>query len=441
MKPSRFNLFIETDDGNKLAFNTISAALAEVLPDKYPVIQKILSDPDSLDSDEEEELFHQLIAGKFLVDDQTDEISQLKVLNRTQRFGKKTLVLTIAPTLSCNFKCDYCFEGQTRSTMNEDTEKALLDFGERHLRRSEKLMITWFGGEPTLCLPTIERLQKSFQSLSSRYGVSVYPSGIVTNGYLLDKGMSERLRDAGIRNAQVTLDGPQEIHDSRRKLQSGEGTFERILDNLKESARNLSILLRINIDRENLDSGYDLVGILEKEGILPLVNVNFAQVTATEGACADVKDRCLSGQEFSATIVELYKRLLQRDFDKIAYPVLSSGAYCSADSDGAFVVSPTGDLFKCWEEISSDNEKSVGSVFSRKLEPFQEKNLNRFLSWDPFEKSGCLGCNILPICMGGCPNLGIKYGTREVGVCSSWKYNLKEMLHLKYLAEQNEERR
>jgi uncharacterized protein len=271
--------------------------------------------------------------------------------------------------------------------------------------------------------------------------VVFYPSSIVTNGYLLDKQMSERLKDLGIKEAQVTLDGPEKIHNSRRKLHSGKGTFEKILNNLKESTKNLSILIRINLDKDNLDSSYEVVEILEKEGILPWVNVYFGQVTPTDGVCADIKDRCLSGQEFSQKMVELYKKLLQRDFTKIVYPVLSSGGYCGADLDGSFVVSPAGDLFKCWEEVSSERKDSVGNIFTSELESFQRKNLNRFLAWDPFEKSRCLNCNILPLCMGGCPKSGIRYGTKEKGDCSSWRYNLKDMLWLKYLTEQNQERR
>ncbi len=421
-----------------LAFNSASTALAEISPDKYRAIQEILSSPGQLDSDEKRDLAGQLAAGKFLIPDHDDEMAELKVSNRAQRFGKDTFLLTIAPTLRCNFKCGYCYESQQPSTMNEETEKALLAFGERHLKRSQRLMITWFGGEPTLCLPIIERLQAGFRDLSSKHGVAVYPAGIVTNGYLLDAKTSQKLKDLGVRQAQVTLDGPRQVHDSRRKLHSGKDTFQRIIGNLKESAGNLSILVRINLDRRNAEHGYEVVEILEREGLLSSVNVYFAQVTATDGVCADVRDRCLSGREFSATVVELYKKLLADDFDKIAYPQSSSGGYCTADSDSSFVISPDGHLFKCWEEVSSDRSKSVGDVFSSELEPFQRRNLNRFLSWDPFEKEGCIDCNILPICKGGCPNAGMRHETEERGVCSSWKYNLKEMLYLKYLAEEKQ---
>jgi len=437
MKPSQFNIFIHLGDGRKLAFNSSTAALAEIDPDKYPVIEKILASPSQLDSDEEKELAHQLRLGKFLIEDETDEIAQLKVSNRMQRFGRDAFSLTVAPTLACNFKCDYCFESQEKITMNEDTEKALLNFSERYLKRSESLVLAWFGGEPTLCLPTIERLQKGFQELSSKHGVFFRSSSIVTNGYLLDKKMSERLRKLGIKEAQVTLDGPEKVHDSRRKLHSGKGTFGRIIDNLKDSSKILSILIRVNLDKENVDSGYEVVKILEKEGILPWVNLYFAQVSSSEGVCADLKDRCLSGQEFSSKVVELYEKLLQRNFNKIIYPVLSAGGFCGADSAFSFVVSPAGDLFKCWEEISSDRDNSVGNIFTSELEPYQKKNLNMYLSWDPFEKSECLSCNILPLCMGGCPHYGIKNGTKERGDCLPWKYNLKEMLWLKYLCEGN----
>jgi len=439
MRPSRFNIFIDIDGDKRLAFNSLTAALAEVLPDKYPLIQKIFENPDSLDSEEKKDLFHQLVQGKFLVEEGLDEIAQLKVQNRTQRFGNSTFFLTIAPTLACNFNCDYCFESQRKDKMNKETEKALYNFSQGYLKRAKELMLTWFGGEPTLCLPTIERLQKEFQELAAEYEVSFYPSSIITNGYLLNGRMAQTLKAVGVVQAQVTLDGPEKVHDSRRKLHSGKGTFKKILNNLAESGEILKIVVRINIDKENLDCASDVLEALEKQSILSKVNVYFAQVNPSEGICADMKDRCFSRKEFSFNLVRLYQKLMEKNFHDITYPLLAPGGHCGADSDSSFVVSPKGVLFKCWEEISIDEEKSVGNVFSSDLKLFQKKNLYRYLSWDPFEKSECLNCNILPICMGGCPHQGMKEKTKHKGHCSFWKYNLKEMLVLKYLCEQRKE--
>ncbi|MCM2273163.1 MAG: hypothetical protein NDJ18_11480, partial [candidate division Zixibacteria bacterium] len=148
MKPSRFNIFQESDSGATLAFNAASAALAEILPDKYPIIQRLMASPGSASTDEEKQYLTALIEGRYLVPAQMDELGALAVRNRRQRFGPSTFLLTIAPTLACNFRCDYCFEAQSNGRMDRDTEQALLKFAEPRVRRSESIFITWFGGEP-----------------------------------------------------------------------------------------------------------------------------------------------------------------------------------------------------------------------------------------------------------------------------------------------------
>jgi len=51
----------------------------------------------------------------------------------------------------------------------------------------------------------------------------------------------------------------------------------------------------------------------------------------------------------------------------------------------------------------------------------------------------CRECQILPICMGGCPYIALKEGMKDKGECIDWKYNLKEMLSLYYLKKKRRE--
>src|SRR5512140_3291306 len=108
MKPSRFNIFLQHENGSTLAFNSASAALAEIEPKNYPIIQRLLRDPSSVSNDEEKQYLGALIDGHYLIEDPIDELELLKVRNRRQRFGSTVVMMTIAPTLACNFRCDYC---------------------------------------------------------------------------------------------------------------------------------------------------------------------------------------------------------------------------------------------------------------------------------------------------------------------------------------------
>lgn len=439
MKPSRYNIFLRSKSGATLAFNSASAALAEILPDKYPIIQRLIDNPSSAGNDEEREFLAALTEGQYLIADDRDELAAFHQNNRLQRFGNRALLLTIAPTLACNFRCDYCFESQCALRMDVTTERALLAFAEHQLARSDQIYVTWFGGEPTLCLDSIERIQHGLLALAKQRDIKMRPSAIITNGYLLDAAMATRLKQCGVAEAQITLDGPATIHDSRRKLANGHGTYQRIVDNLVTTADLLTISIRINVDRMNVNSTYDIFADLGERGLLDKVGIYFAQVNSSTTVCADIRDRCLTTEEFSRDQIDLYRRLVEAGFYQIEYPTPAPGGHCGADSENAFVVSPTGDLFKCWEELSADSAHAVGSVHQSEPTPAQEAVRARYMSWDPFAKTGCRECNILPLCMGGCPRHSMSLRSSNTGACCSWKFNLNEMLELRYQCDQRKE--
>lgn len=440
MKSSRYNHFYDIEGGIILAFNSYTGALAEIEPENYPRVQYLLEHPDRLETDQDREFRKHLVAGGYLIADAIDERAVLQAKSLQYRRNTAILTLTVAPTLACNFACDYCFESHSAIRMSRETETALLAFCERRLGQAEKLRLCWFGGEPTLCLNTIERLQTGMQDLADRYQVDVLPGTIITNGYLLDADMARRLKQHGISRVQVTLDGPEKIHDRRRKLRNGKGTFRKIVDNLADTADVLTINIRINIDQDNVDSAYEVVELLQQRNLLAKVTIDFAQVVSRGTACADIRDRCFSEQEFARTLVGIYEWLGDRGIFQVDYPRVFAGAvFCGALSDGYFVVSPTGHLFKCWEELALDPAQSVGDVFSESPDERQRKNLETYRAWDPFAMTECWDCDILPICMAGCP-VHVRDRTETTGgICSPWRYNLREMIRLKYLGETRKE--
>jgi uncharacterized protein len=439
MKSSRYNIFIATDQGTHLLFNSASAALAEISSEHIEAVRRILKCPDASRSEADEELFHTLCEGRFLIPGEIDELAVLTVRNRRQRFSGETLFLTIAPTLACNFRCDYCFEDPQAASMTPETEDALLKFAEHQATRAEKLLVTWFGGEPTLRMDTVERLQTRLRHLADRRGLEMLTTGMVTNGYCLDRTMALHLKELGITDVQVTLDGPRHTHDARRKLAGGGGTFDRIIANLRETVGLLQITIRVNVDRDNAEAALDLVEELQRTGVLPEANLYFAPVNDNSGPCPDLCHRCFTTEEFSKTQTCLYERLAERGLIQIEYPMLAPGGHCGADAENAFVIAPSGDIFKCWEEVSMDRSRSIGSVYFGDLAPQQESNLDMFLSWDPLQMAECRDCRVLPICMGGCPRQGITQKTLTSGACSSWKYNLEEMLLLQHRLDMRKE--
>ncbi len=73
-----------------------------------------------------------------------------------------------------------------------------------------------------------------------------YVSSITTNGYLLTYATAKKLSNLKVHSCQLTIDGPKHIHDNRRKLTSGAGSFDKIFQNLLDTKNIISYSLRVN---------------------------------------------------------------------------------------------------------------------------------------------------------------------------------------------------
>lgn len=432
-KPSKYNHFFQGDSGDVLAYNAFSNTFARVSQEKFKTIQAILEEPDNssiLSSDDDRKLKSDLLRTGFLIDTHLDEFEILKTQHSIGRFASRCLSITIAPTLACNFKCTYCFETPKGDTMTPETQKRLISYVHQKLADSKELSVSWFGGEPLLKMDVIENLIKAFKVSCKEHKVTYLPSSIITNGYLLTREMAVRLKEAGIISAQVTIDGVPEVHDLRRVLLNGEGTFRRILENIKEASEIIKIVVRVNIDKDNIDSLDRFFSLWQKERLAEKCAFYFGHVRSNTPACADMSGQCLSTREYSEMMVSLLKRAKEQGIGNIQYPSLCKTGYCMADNLNGFVIAPSGKIFKCWEEISADDEDSVGSVFDNQLTPGNIMNTSKYLNWDPFANEDCKNCSVFPICGGGCIYNGLTASSSNE--CTFWKYNLEDMLKLKF---------
>jgi uncharacterized protein len=435
MKASRYNRLFRASDGTWLAFNSWSTALAEVETDDLPFMKAILADPDHVpcDTPKKREIRESLVDAHFLVDDDEDEMATLKADLLRDRFTTEQLHLTIAPTLNCNFRCDYCYEEHLKVTMSGAVKKALIEWVEERSAQAEIFAVTWYGGEPLLpkAYPVVESLSEAFLAMTRKRGME-YSAHLVTNAYFLDRPKMQRLAELGVSQVQVTLDGPPEMHDQRRILAGGQGTFWRIIKNMKETVDLANFQLRINVDKRNALSSLRVVEILKEEGLLDRVRPYLAQVTFDGAACGNILESCYSNDDFARMEIEVYREAAKRGLPLGKYPSRLSGAFCTADRHNGYVIAPNGNIFKCWHEVTMNPDKAIGSLLDGQ-EPFQKRNEDRWLRWDAMEKSGCSSCNVSPLCHGGCPLDAMKRPESDRGACEHYKFHLEEILEIRHL--------
>ena len=319
--------------------------------------------------------------------------------------------------------------------MAEAVIDGLLEFAEtRLLPKSTGLSVEWFGGEPLLGMAVIERLSAEFREICGRRQQG-YTAGVTTNGYLLDRVAAERLIAIGVTSAQVTLDGPAEIHNRRRPTAGGRGSFERILDNLREIPKQLEVSIRINVDARNQAQVFSLLSFLAREGIAHKAKPYVARVEEFSEECSSSAGSILSSAEFEQFKRELKDRCLNEGvpwFSDSPPRQIASG-FCIVDTRKGFVVLPDGRLLKCWAEAGNRLASPVAHLLKREtwlrplMSPLQVRN--------PFDDVECRACKILPACMGGCPRLRANLRRKGITLCPPVRYSLADEVHTVFLRQ------
>src|SRR5262249_26727776 len=109
-------------------------------------------------------------------------------------------------------------------------------------------------GEPLAAWDVIEVLLPKLRGICAAHGTKMSGS-VTTNAVLLNESRLGMLANNGVRGFQVTLDGPRDVHDRRRKTARGEGAFDKVwyaLEMMKSSSHELATMIRIHFDPSTL---------------------------------------------------------------------------------------------------------------------------------------------------------------------------------------------
>ncbi|HEY5976143.1 MAG TPA: geopeptide radical SAM maturase, partial [Geobacteraceae bacterium] len=219
---------------------------------------------------------------------------------------------------------------------------------------------------------------------------------LTTNATLLTRTVAEALLPHGLVRANLTIDGPREVHDRQRPFVSGKGSFDLIVSNIKRVWDLIDIQLGGNFSKDNWHEFPRLLDHLVAEGVTPemIGNVQFAPIAPKSGKSAGAETSvCCSSAE--PWLMEagpiLREEVLRRGFtaDK---PTMAA---CMIEFEHDLVVNWDGTLYKCpvfmgWPELS------VGTLAEGVKDYSATHNLT------VWQNDECLACAYLPLCFGGC---------------------------------------
>lgn len=368
-----------------------------------------------------------------IVEDNYDELSVVKARNLLGR-TQNELILSVMLTMSCNFKCRYCFQSRKSklNTMSHKTEQRVVSLVKREAKKKDRISVDWYGGEPLLRFNQLVRMNNAFarecEKCDTEYLVSV-----TTNGYLFTPEVVKYLSGFNVTHLQITLDGPPETHDFSRPFANGNGTFATILANIRRAVEaGVPVIVRVNVWKLNIGQVSKLYDILEENGLRNKVNVIIKPVLSSKANPCQAS--CLPVNEVAQLSLGIYRDAATKGW--VVLPELShlqGHEFCIVDSVGQFIIDPGGRLYKCGECF--EKSESVGCLGQNGELRLDELSWTRWIGKDPLSFSECRACKLLPICMGGCSMK--RFWRQEESPCIEFKYCLDGLLKTMVASEAN----
>lgn len=417
MKISKFNV-INTCNNSTFIYNTLTTGFVKMETKQWFSIYENIKKKGNVIEDKVCAILQN--AG-ILVDDDYNELNVYKYKCYSSMFQNSSLILSIAPTMKCNFNCFYCFEDGKKNIglMSDDIESRLIKFISLH--RQQEIHITWFGGEPLLGFDRIYSICKHLRQLKIKFA-----SDMITNGSLLNESIIQKLDILNLKYIHISLDGIAETHDKRRIFNNGAPSFNLIIENIRKlvSLTDIPLSIKVTMDHTNPTSLSDITNYF---------NNNFSeylrkgQIAISHNYVRDRTDFDKSGNCFT------HEDLLKQDQDALrnkekalVYPELPNLAMpCMFRCKNSLAIDSKGHIYKCLEHLGLPNNK-VGDLAKGTLS--LEKLSETMFGHNPFDSDECINCNVFPICGGGCPIDRNKNWGKNKKYCSMYKRNLSEIL-------------
>jgi uncharacterized protein len=381
MELSKFSIVIPNND-TVILYNTMKKKYIEIPMNLYERIKSKFHNK-----------FLEMLFKDYLRSDKNEDILFEYFMN-TMIYQSNRLNLTIMMTMDCNFKCVYCFEGwienRTGSTkLDEDKiSNWIIEMVKKY--HFNYVDICFHGGEPLLEIDKIEKISIVLSAFFERNKVQ-YIFTAVTNGYLLNEVNVLKLYQSKIKIVQITIDGTKDVHDMRRPLKNGSGTFETIVNNIKAN-KYLSCYLNIVYDVSNYRNVYELIDYLRINlsdsismiiigDVKPIIHNSF------------IDNNIIEQRESARIRLDIMKKIITSGFN---VPFDLDYQLCTLKQKGAFVITPDSNIYKCISGVG--------------MSEFYLCQLNDMV--DPIEKQAfffekntdlsCKNCCYKPLCNGYC---------------------------------------
>jgi uncharacterized protein len=437
MQYSRYNIFSKIKNSENYFIVNLLSGNADILSSsdagKIEALRKgeTLTDKSFLDE----------LSEKGYIADESEEKREYhrKYLDFIDSREKDEIQIFFVTNYSCNFACSYCYQdqyGNPANELNKDVIDTFLNYVKNEFA-SRRKYITIFGGEPLLNSPKQKDLISYIIDKSVEADLSLC---FVTNGYYLEEYIPV-LRKGKIREIQVTLDGTESIHNNRRYLKGGGGTFDKIVKGIDACLKdNIDINLRMVIDKENIDDLSDLAQFAIDKGWTKSLHFK-TQIGRNYELhhCQSTPDKLFDRVSLYESIFEMTKNHPHiLEFYKPAYsvskflaengelpnPLFDSCPACKTE----WAFDYMGKIYSCTATAGKADE-SLGTFYPGIS--LKESVIEQWETRDVTSIQECTECSAQLACGGGCGSVA---KNRTGNICSADCRPVKKLLELGFSA-------
>lgn len=404
MKYSQFNSLIAYKK-NFALYNSFTKKVIFLEPTLKDILQAAIQEGVDELGQVHPSFYQYLLKHHYLVADDTDEVAKVKARSKMVDENIDDFVLTINPSMNCNFKCWYCYETHVKNShLVPDTMGRINTFINKTADKvgMKNFSLSLFGGEPLLyfkkeVIPVVD----TYIAACKRNGLKP-DIFITTNGYLIDEDFIAYFKQQSVYcGLQITLDGYKEKHDLVRFVSAKKGSYEKIIENVRLLITNgFFVRLRINYTDKNVDGTYqiadefrDIAEDIKKSYLI----MDYHRVWQDEKI----------DNTFSVVDENIGK------INELGVPVTSKYSpnnvenSCYADKRNSAVINFNGDIFKCTARDFT-TAKRAGYLNEAGELVWENNYLERRMDIK-FRNKPCLSCKIMPLCNGGCSQHALEH--------------------------------
>lgn len=441
---------------NVLLLNTLTSALDIVDNETFTKIEKMMNSESEITAKNDSELFNKLKSRGYIFESHDEEnqiIEALRYINKKSTSDVINTRFTICPTMGCNLRCIYCFEGSDQHTnfklMSDEQLNTIFQhiieccakLKEKQKQGQEKSnssikefsspQISLFGGEPLLKC-NFHIVEKVLNFADKMH----IPVAIVTNGTTMDndyEGLLSKYKNT-ISVVQITVDGNKEVHDVRRIRADGSGTFESVCNGIDKFLNiGLKINLRINIDRENINHIAELKEVFDNRGwtsnplfspyASPVRCYKYSEKSESVLTDSQMLDILMSQgwygskNSFLTNILSPVFGVVTRFFGTPNNQVKPwKKTYCEGTFGAQYCFTPDGTITTCLTCVGNPNHQ-IGTFDENGIK-INDFKLSMWIKRDPFKMEKCKKCKFVLFCGGGCPVESLEnYGSINCAAC------------------------